>query len=1177
MSTVSDVESQVASAQTHDAPPRTRREVSLSDRYEKWDGLVYLSGLQALVRIPLAQARLDRRLGRDTRTLISGYEGSPLAGLDLELERNADLVAEHGVVLRPNVNEELGANAVQGSQLASVVGEQTCDGVVGIWYGKAPGLDRATDALRHGNLGGASPTGGVLALVGDDSIAKSSTVPSSSEWAMAELGMTVLSPCDAQDVIALGVHGIALSRFCGLWTGLKLATNVVDGAMTVDLGVTDIDPVIPDNTVGGRAFEHRVSANFLQPTLSELECSLMGERPELARRYARENRLNRVTGDPQARIGLIAHGATYLDTLRALRRSGIDISAPDSGVRILKLGMVTPLEPNIVREFAEGLDEIIVVEEKRAFVELGVKDVLYGVPGAPRVLGKRDSDGSPLLRTDADLPPEVIARAIASRLERHVPGIVDTAWADDPKPPRRTLPLLSRQPFFCSGCPHNTSTQVPQGSLVGAGIGCSSLASYMDEDRVGQIMGLCQMGGEGAAWAGIAPFVRENHVFQNLGDGTYHHSGSLAIRAAVAAGVNITYKLLYNDAVAMTGGQRAVGRLAVPEIVRQLLAEGVARVVITTEDVTDYKRVRLPRGVEVRDRSRLLETQEELARVAGVTVLLHDQECATELRRKRKRKKVAEPSTRVFINERICEGCGDCGEKSNCLSVQPVETEYGRKTQIHQASCNKDYSCLQGDCPSFLTVEPGAANVVREPEPLAFDAAPEPDGRIRADGFGIRMTGIGGTGVVTTSQVLATAAVIDGLHPRGLDQLGMAQKGGAVVSDLVLTRDPERRSNKVGAGESDLYLAFDLLVATQREHLATMRSERTVAVVSTSEVPTGEMVTDVSTSFPPAHRTLAQISERSSRLSSVDARAICRTLFGDDQYANVFLLGVALQAGALPLSADAIEQALTLNGAAVDRNIQAFRRGRQAHHDPRALADTLSVDAQTTGSPAPGVMASQIARRVGGSEELTELVARRVEDLIGYQSRGYAERYAARLAMLRSSVQRAGLSETVMFAAVRHLYKLMAYKDEYEVARLGMDASVARSVAAEFGSDATWSVMLHPPLLRALGMRRKIKLSSRVHRPMFRVLRALRHLRGTPADLFGLAKVRRVERELVSDYLDSLERAISLTDATNEGVVLELAELPDMIRGYEEIKLGNVGRYRQARDELLDRLSGSAA
>ncbi|MGZ4620538.1 MAG: indolepyruvate ferredoxin oxidoreductase family protein [Blastococcus sp.] len=1145
------------------------RPVRLEDRYELRDGEIYLSGLQALVRIALDQNRLDRRNGLDTATFISGYEGSPLAGFDLELSRQKKLLDQHRVVFMPSVNEELGANAVQGSQLAAMSGSMTCDGVVGIWYGKAPGLDRATDALRHANLGGAARTGGVLVLVGDDSIAKSSTVPSSSETAMAEIGMTVLSPSDPQDVLDLGLHGIALSRFSGLWTGLKLATNVVDGAGTAVVRTDQVEPVFPDATVDGVPFEHRVSATFLQPTLAGLEKSLVHERTELARRYAYANGLNRIEGDARARIGIITAGAGYLDVRQALTIMGISADDLDtSGIRILKLGMVSPLEPRIVAEFVEGLDEVVVVEEKRPFVELAVKDLLYGVPGAPAVYGKRGPDGQPLLRAEADLPPDVIAAALAPRILARTTSVQVASWIErssaPARPARTLLPMVTRTPFFCSGCPHNRSTAVPEGSLVGAGIGCSALASYMPEDRVGSIVGLCQMGGEGVAWIGMAPFVEHRHLIQNLGDGTFHHSGSLAIRASVAARSNITYKLLHNGAVAMTGGQQAVGKMAVPEIVAELLAEGVSRVVVTTEDLDRYKRVRLPGGVEVRHRDRLLETQEELAKIEGVTVLIHDQECATELRRKRKRKKVADPTERVFINERVCEGCGDCGQKSNCMSVQPVDTEFGRKTQIHQASCNKDFSCLDGDCPSFLSVVPGTKKPARSQAALEAAELPEPVLKVDPADYNLRITGIGGTGVVTTAQIISTAAVMAGMYVRSLDQLGMAQKGGAVVSDIKMSTSPFTGANKVAPGECDLYLGCDILVAAGAANLEVASPTRTIAVVSTSAVPTGSMVTDPTMTFPGIEETSARILQfmRGTDSALADVRRLVTALFGDDQYANIFQVGMAVQAGALPVDPDVLERAIELNGVAVERNVQAFRRGRQLIADPTAFQAALPAEKR----PAEGPSDTAHALAAGldlSDEALADLVLRRVDELVAYQNQAYAERYVSVLRRVQErEVAATGDGGPVTLAVAANLYKLMAYKDEYEVARLSLDTELTRELKAQFGDDVRYSYRLHPPVLRAAGVQRKISLGA-WFRPGFRALYAMRGLRGTPLDVFGKGEVRSTERALIGEYVQAVDAALRVLTPATTAPVVELAQLPDVVRGYEHVKLANVARFRE--------------
>ena len=1155
------------------------RKLRLADRYELDEGGLYLSGLQALVRILIDQHRLDERNGRATATLVSGYEGSPLAGYDLELQRQGALLEQNAVVFRPAVNEELAANAVQGSQLASASPDRTCDGVVGVWYGKAPGLDRATDALRHGNLGGAHATGGVLVLVGDDSIAKSSTVPSSSELAMAEIGMPVLAPADPQDVLDLGLHGIAMSRFCGLWTGFKLATNVVDGAASVRVGAGRLHVTEPDRSVGGPDFTHEVSAHFLQPTLGRLESSLTGERLELARRYAHANHLNVIEGDRRARVGVVAAGATYLDVRQALRMIGIgDEDLATSGVRVLKLGMVSPLEPRIVGEFAAGLDEIVVVEEKRAFIELALKDQLYGQASAPLISGRRSPSGAPMFRATADLPADLIAGHLAPRILAHLDSPAVRAWVGAQQAaPRRPalLPIAARTPYYCSGCPHNRSTQAPAGSLVGAGIGCHALAALMPGDRFGDVVGLSQMGGEGGSWVGMAPFVTQRHLIQNMGDGTFHHSGSLAIRQAVAAGSRITFKLLHNGTVAMTGGQQATGRMPVPDIAAALLAEGVRKIVITTDDPRRYRRVRLPRGVEVRHRDRLAATQEELAAVDGVTVLIHDQECATELRRKRKRGLAAEPAKRVLINERVCEGCGDCGAVSNCLSVQPVDTEFGRKTRIHQASCNKDYSCTDGDCPSFITVRPGTAGRRAAGTVPGADALPEPVIRVRADDFNMRITGVGGTGVVTVAQVISTAATMAGLHVRSLDQLGMAQKGGAVVSDIRLSPEPFAGANKVAPGECDLYLGCDLLVAADGTNLAVTSPDRTIAVTSTSPVPTGAMVTDPAVAFPDVAGTVSRIEglTRAGQGVAVDARAETTALLGDDQFANVFLLGAAVQAGALPVPPRFFEEALGLNGVAVEKNIQAFRAGRRHATGAGRPETTSGPDGGHTSRAAETIISDT---ELGDDAELRTLVARRTSELIAYQNRAYAEEFAAKVRTVAAAERSAlGTPGPLTDTYARHLFKLMAYKDEYEVARLSLDPALGETVSAQFGAGARYYYHLHPPVLRAMGLKKKVTLGP-WFRPVFRLLYAARRVRGTPLDVFGSTEVRRTERALAAEYHDAVARALPRLSPGTLPDLVALAGLPDMVRGYEQIKLGNVARYRAALASALSEIERPA-
>jgi indolepyruvate ferredoxin oxidoreductase len=1134
----------------------------LSDRYTATSGRVQLTGVQALARLPIDQHRRDLAAGLNVGTFISGYEGSPLAGFDTELSRMKQLLDACDVTFVPGLNEEAAATSVQGSQLACTLPGATRDGVIGIWYGKAPGLDRATDALRHGNLMGSHPRGGALVLAGDDPAAKSSTFPCASDAALADLNIPYLYPADSQDVLDLGRHAIELSRASGLWTGLKIVTAVADGSSTVDLAA---DWPAPQRPAGSGT--HAPTARLLHPTLGQLERDLVTNRLRLAKEYARLNRLNRVVGrGPGDVLGVVAAGHTYLDVLAALRRLGIGEGSEDSlessPVRLLRIAMPWPLEEETVREFAGGLAEIVVVEEKRSFLEAALRDVLYGGQDQPAVTGKRDADGSELVPAYGELDADAIAGPLRRRMTaRGIP-----AEHDPERPAERTLlPLVSRVPYFCSGCPHNSSTKPLPGTLVGAGIGCHALVMLMDEEQAGTVTGVSQMGGEGMQWIGMAPFLDRDHFTQNIGDGTFDHSGSLAVRAAVAAGANMTYKLLYNSAVAMTGGQRTASGMTVPQIVRVLLAEGVAKVIVTTEDRSRYKHMHMPNGVAVLPRSRLDEAQRVLAATRGVTVLVHDQECATEKRRKRKRGKLASPQARIFINERVCEGCGDCGRVSNCLSVQPVQTDFGRKTRVHQSSCNVDYSCLDGDCPAFMTVVPRASAGRAQPAgAITADELPAPQPSVTADSFGIRLTGVGGTGVVTVSQVLATAGLIAGWHARSLDQTGLAQKGGAVVSDVRFSRTGQAPTNKLGAGECDLYLGCDLLVAADPKNLAVADADRTVAVISVAEVPTGPMVADPARSFPDRAAVSQPITDRvRDGAVLLDVRQIVLGLFGDDQFANVFLVGAGFQAGALPLPPAAIEEALRVNGVAVEKNIQAFRRGRQYITDPAAVLSAAGLDKPS----APGT----------GEPPLDRLIRTRSEDLTAYQDRAYARRYLDAVERVRAAERDKTPGSTALTEAVaRYLYKLMAYKDEYEVARLSLEPSLGAGLEAEFGPAARASFRLHPPVLRALGMKRKIALGP-WFLPAFRVLRAMRGVRGTWLDPFGRTRVRVAERELIEEYLGLVDHLIGRLSPATAALAVRLASLPDAVRGYEEVKLRNVESYHRSLAELRAQLDAPAA
>jgi indolepyruvate ferredoxin oxidoreductase len=1142
-------------------------EVALDDKYVLEDGRALLTGVQGLVRLALDQHRADRRRGLHTGTMISGYQGSPLGGLDLELARNRDLCEEHHVFHVPGLNEELGATSAWGSQLAARLPGARYDGAIGLWYGKAPGLDRAADSLRHGNFVGVSRTGGGLAVVGDDPSCKSSTIPSASEALLRSLHMPVFYPGSVQEVVDLGLHALACSRASGLWSGFKVVTSVADALGSAEFAPDRIVPVMPELEWNGRPYEHVPDGNLLAPGSLELERSMLGPRTDLALAYARENGVNRVQGPRDAWLGIAAAGKSWFDLRQALRDLGLDDAALErAGVRLLKLGMIWPLEPSLIKDFAGGLDELLVVEEKRAFVEPQLKELLYGVAGAPRIVGKRDEEGERLLADELDLDADAIARAVASRLRARglrldsVESRLERLDALRARPMQ--LPIAARSPFFCSGCPHNSSLKAPEGTLVGAGIGCHTMV-LLNPEGMGEITGITQMGGEGAQWIGQAPFTDDRHLVQNLGDGTFHHSGSLAVRASVAAGVNITYKLLYNEHVAMTGGQAIEGQLSVPDLTRWLELEGVKQVIVTAEDTSRYKGVKLAGIADLRERSELLPAQEELSQVEGVTVLIHDQECAAEKRRNRKRGKAPEPAERIFINERVCEGCGDCGKKSGCLSVLPVETEFGRKTQIHQASCNKDYSCVDGDCPSFLTVIP--ATRAKHEAPAPPSGLPEPEPVVDGDDFSLRMMGIGGTGVVTVNQVLAMAALMDGRHVTGLDQTGLSQKGGPVTSDLRISSQPHESAGKASAAGVDLYLAFDLLGASSPANLVTADSERTVAVVSTHEVPTGKMVLDTEERFPELAAQLDAVETvtRGELNLYLDAQRLSELLFDDHMPSNMLALGAAWQRGALPLSLEAIERAIGLNGAAVEKNLAAFAWGRACVADP----DSVEALTREDEPPAPELSERQreLVDAAAAAGEVHRLLEIRVPELAAYQDDAYAQRYAEKIGRVLAAEQERTPGRTDLTEAVaRNLFKLMAYKDEYEVARLHLD-----SVPPE---GKVW-FNLHPPFMRALGMKRKLKL-GRWFLPAFRMLRSMRRLRGTKLDPFGLAKVRRVERKLIGEYEDLVLEAMAHLTEQNHATAVELCELPDVIRGYEEIKLRNVALFRTRAKPLVKRLRG---
>ena len=1131
----------------------------LENRYTRDDGRVFMTSIQALARIPPEQLRRDRAAGHTTAAFLSGYPGSPLGGFDLEVSRMLRRHPDLPIVHRPGVNEELAASAVMGSQLAAARPDARYDGVLGVWYGKAPGLDRATDAIRHGVFAGTSPLGGVVALVGDDPAAKSSTMPSSSDAALMDLHMPIMYPGNTRECLELGLHAAAISRASGLWSAMKIVTPVADGSGTVDLPALTRDPIIPDHEP-----RPNPSAVFLgSARMIAAEEEFRTVRADLAYRYGVENQLNRIEIDPvDAWIGIVATGYTYYELKEALHRLGLldNAAIRGAGIRLLQLRMPVPFDTEMVHRFARGLSEIVVVEEKNPTLEWLIKDALYDLGDRPTVVGKKHEDGRQLmpshglLDTDAILPGlrERLARRLAERL-----APVELATS------RTLIPLtLNRTPFFCSGCPHNRGTKVPEGALVGAGTGCHGMSLLMPDELVGETFGITAMGNEGAHWIGMEPFVDTHHVFQNFGDGTYFHSGQLAIQAAIGAGVSITFKILYNSTVAMTGGQDPSFSVAVPRLCSILLAQGVTRIVITVPDADHYDRAGLPRGVEVWDRSRIIEAQERLAAIPGVTVLINDQECAAELRRARKRGLAPTPTTRIVINHRICEGCGDCGDKSSCLSVQPLDTPLGTKTTIHQASCNFDYSCIEGDCPAFMEVDAGLS----DEGPIPLPALPSAPAFDVVGTVPIRLAGIGGTGVVTAAQILATAAMFDGWKVAGLDQTGLSQKAGPVVSDLIFA-DRETTTNLVGVGEAASLVAFDQLVAASDPVITVSDPQRTRVIVSTERVPTGAMIGHPDLGFP-ADEAMARLGAASSELWSLDAAALAEAVTAEGATANILLLGAAVQQGIVPVRPESIRHAIELNGISVSANLAAFDWGRAAVTHPDVVdailtTHRLATGAQVTVPDLPG----RLSRRIEGwgmSSDMTGRLSMLAADLVGYQDEKWAARFLDRVESV-VGVDDADRGWGLTRSVADSLHKLMAYKDEYEVARL-MLLPEGRTAAEKVGGvkpRLRW--LLHPPVLASVGFDRKLRFRQ-WSRPVFSVLRRAKRLRGTVFDPFGRAEMRRLERTMIPEFESAVDALVARLGASPEAsyeVAVRIAGLPDQVRGYEELKLTRAASYRE--------------
>jgi indolepyruvate ferredoxin oxidoreductase len=1114
--------------------------MKLDSKYEQEDGAVYLTGIQALVRLPMDQMRRDRRAGLNTAAFISGYEGSPLGGYDLALARVKRLLDEHRIHFVPGVNEDLAATSVFGSQIHHSLGQSRYDGVLGIWYGKGPGVDRSGDIFRHANIAGTGKNCAALVLGGDDHVSKSSTIPHQSDLSFYNHAMPVFYPGNTQETLDYGLLAIALSRFSGAWVAMKMVTNVCDAGGTVAVDPERLAIHIP------QGYEKKIDARLLIPITLMLEPEVLYRRLDAAREFARLNQVNRSFGAGDgAWLGIASAGKAYYDLMQALADLGLqrdDLAR--AGIRIAKFGMTYPLEPRFTAEFARGLQTILVVEEKRSFLELQLREALYNSPDRPAILGKGDQTAAPLFSAAGELDPEIITRVVASLTELRPSGSGRIALLDEIDDRERRM-VPTRGPNFCSGCPHNRSTLLLEGQMAGGGIGCHAMAAQLQHSHHAYTF-LTHMGGEGAPWIGMAPFVDRPHIFQNVGDGTYFHSASLAVEACIAAGVNITYKILYNSAVAMTGGQQAAGAVPVPELTHKLAADGVRQIAVLTDDLEKYQGVKLAANAQLRDRDDLPDVLREFEKLPGVTVIIYDQQCAAEKRRLRSRGKLAEPTLRFVIHEEVCEGCGDCVTQSNCLSLHPVETEYGPKTRIHQSSCNKDYSCVLGDCPSFVTVKlkPGTGQRRRPLPNLPETEVPPPRERVAiGERYSILMPGIGGTGVVTVNALLATAAWIDGLSVITLDQTGLAQKGGAVVSSVILSEHPIEASAKIGYGNADLLLGFDLLGAGSADNLKRAQPSRTVAVVNTAEVPTGDAIRGgLRLAGPGTVVDLINTYTRKDRNLFLDASRLAEGLFASHMAVNIFLLGAAWQGGLIPITETAIEEAIRLNKVDAERNVQAFLWGRKYYHDAQAVESLIAP-------PAPRA-------------DDRGLVERRTADLARYQDAAYAERYAAFVREVEA--RQPALAEAV----ARNLYKLMAYKDEYEVARLLTNPEREAQIRGMWEQVESIGYNLFPPLLRAMGLKKKLKLGGWFRGPL-RVLASMKGLRGTPFDLFGYAEVRREERALIGWYEQLVRGCLDRATHDNLPLAQEIVALPALIRGYENIKLASVHKVKTLAAEKL--------
>ena len=1148
--------------------------VTLDDKYDLTKSRIFVTGFQAIVRLCLMQKERDRRAGLNTAGYVTGYRGSPLGTLDLQFIRAQRALDKYDVRFQAGVNEDIAATAIWGSQQAELRGEGKFDGVFGLWYGKGPGVDRTGDVFRHANFAGTSKHGGVLALMGDDHTAESSTTAHQSEYHFIDVMIPILNPAGVQEILDYGLYGWAMSRFCGSWVALKSMHETVESTAVIDGSLERVNIVMPQDFAmpeGGLNIR-------LRDTVLGQEARLHDYKRDAMLAFVRANKLNKyiTSGGRRPKIGIITVGKSYLDVRQALDELGIDeVKCNDLGIRLYKIGCPWPISRDDLKQFADGLELIIVVEEKRSLIEVQVREELYGTANQPVCIGKKDERGNWLFPVKGALDPNEVAICIGERiLQRVGPNDAIAARVAALKEAQRILAetqdVAVRIPYFCSGCPHNSSTVVPEGMRAYAGIGCHYMAQWMDRST----LGFTQMGGEGANWIGEAPFSKRPHVFQNLGDGTYNHSGYMAIRGAIASGVNITYKILFNDAVAMTGGQANDGGLTVPQIARQVAAEGAKHVVVVTDEPWKYsKQEDWPRGLTIHHRDELITVQQELAKIPGVTVLIYDQTCAAEKRRRRKRGLFPDPDKRVVINELVCEGCGDCGVKSNCVSVQPLETEWGRKRTIDQSSCNKDFSCVKGFCPSFVTVHGGKLKQGTGVA-AAHDTVPLPEPTLPAIGqtYDIIVTGVGGTGIVTIGGILGMAAHLEGKGVGVLDMAGLAQKGGAVYSHMRIAERPEDiHAIRIAAGGADLVLGGDMVVAGNKKVLAAVKHGKTEMVINLAEFLPGDFTRNADFSLPTERLKRAILADAGrDKTHFIDATRAATALFGASVGANIFLVGYAYQLGAIPLAGASIERAIELNGEAVDMNKAAFEWGRRAVVEP-AVVEALV-------KPAPE--ATSDARTL--SQSFDEVVARRVAFLTAYQNAAYAARYRRLVEKTQAAEAARAPGKTGLADAVaRYLFKLMAYKDEYEVARLYSDGAFVKQVNSELGGEhLRFHVHLAPPLLarrdKATGEPKKMTFGPWIF-PLFSLLAKFKVLRGTAFDPFGYSTERKTERALVRDYEALLDEVLAKLDAGNHHIAVGLAAIPEKIRGFGHVKLRHLKAAKADEAVLLDQFRAGPA